>query len=150
MPATYDVFSQADEIVAAQRAARAEAHARGTNLHGWSGSFLPPVKSVEEVVADIEADTARAKAFRASPRGRFMSAVESLRALSYYDEAYQLEGEYRRSLADTREPLNTEAVGAALAILQRASIRNLADAHDAREALAELLIEAGAMKLAAE
>jgi hypothetical protein len=147
---TYDVFSEAADIVAAQQAARAEAQARGTNLHGWSGSNLPPIKTVAEVVADIEADTARAKAFRQTPRGRFLTATEALRDLGFYDEEYRLYGIYSRSLADVREPLDVAAVGAALAILDGENVSKLSDARDARRALEELLIEAAPMKWAAE
>ena len=69
---------------------------------------------------------------------RFFSAVRQLEQLGYLAEAYDLEGIYRRSLADEREPLNVAAVGSALAILNRI---NGADARDARDALAELLMK---------
>ena len=78
------------------------------------------------------------EAFKASPRGRFIAAIRQMEEISYAREACDLEGIYRRSLADDREPLNTEAVGAALTILNKVPGK---DAGAAIDALAELLLQ---------
>lgn len=144
---TYDVFSKATDIVAAQEAARAAYRPRDGVRFSGATYDVPTVETVDEVAARLQADTARAQAFRRSPRGRFLTAVEAIRdAGGYASEAYDLEGIYRRSLTTLNGPgLDVAAVGAALVILNPIPG---ADAREARAALAELLITEAPMRAA--
>lgn len=128
--------AEAEAVVAAQQARRDQARTGGVS---WSGltSPAPEVEDVEVVRLRIVAGHDSAVAWAKTPRGRFYRAIQQLREIGYTDEAERLEGHYRRSLADDREPLNVPAVGAALAILNPLAGQ---DARDARGALAELLM----------
>lgn len=65
-------FEVAREIVSREAADRS---ARSGSLHGWVNLPAMPIRSVAEVVRDLEAEEARAEVFRQSPRGRFHKAA---------------------------------------------------------------------------
>jgi hypothetical protein len=138
MPAAnQDFLAAAKEIVLGQQAAVAAAPRLGVHYSGMAAD-LPRVENVEAVAERLEAQAAKAAAFRASPRGVFLSAVKSLeKGGGYAGEAGQLLGIYYRDLADDRHDLNTKSVGSALIILEPIET---SDAAKARTALHELLI----------
>jgi hypothetical protein len=110
----------------------------GVHRSGMGGTpgFAPCKRTDAELRAEAEVEVARSKAFRASPRGRFIMSVNELLELGYSVERNELLSIYSRSLTDLRAPLNHKAVGQALAIL--API-NHSDARAATAALADLL-----------
>ena len=128
--------AEAEAVVARQKAAR-EARTIGVC---WSGmtSPAPVVEDVETGRQRLVEQDERGKAFMLSPLGRFYCAFRELENVGCPEEAYQLEGIYRRSLADQREPLNVRAVGACLAVLEGLP-RSVA--KDARAALIEMLLQ---------
>lgn len=132
-------FAEACAIVAAQQERRAQTFTGGVS---WSAmtSPAPEVEDVETVRRRLVREDEAAKAFAASPLGRFYRAVREIQDLGcYLEEGDKLEGWYRRSLSASRrgEPLNVGAVGACLAILEGMPA---AVARDARAALIEMLI----------
>jgi hypothetical protein len=129
--------TQAEQIVAAQQAA-ADRFVSGVSWSGLSPS-RPTVETVEEVEARLQAISARALAFRRTPLGRFLTAVDELQAAGgYEDEALRLRGYYSRSMADGREPVDIHAVAACVRIL--AGI-NTSVARAGLEALADVMVE---------
>lgn len=128
-----DFFDTARQIVEDQQA-RHDRHRCGVS---WSGLTTPldPVETVEAVAERLLAEHERREAFFVTPRGRFMIAVNSLGALGYA-EASTLHSLYSRSLADEREPLNTDAVGRAIRILNEI---NHSAAREGVGALVDLL-----------
>lgn len=131
-----DFLTTARQIVADQERRAATSYKGGVSWSGMSPE-RPTVERVEDVVDRLERVHAAAKAFRDTPRGRFVTAVDSLQESGGFEaEALRLRGFYNRSLADAREPLNVHAVADCLEIL--ATIRH-SDAFAATLALAELL-----------
>lgn len=133
-------LERAHDIVAGQQRAQAAHAARyrgrdGDVEGGWR------VETVEACAARLEADTARALAFRRTPLGRFLTAVDELdQGGGYADEALRLRGYYSRSLADDREPVDMGAVAACLRILAGINVRS---ARDGIAALADVMVERG-------
>lgn len=134
MPATTSFFETAREIVAGQQAAAARQNTGGVSWSAMERRAVE-VESVEDVAARLQADADRALAFRKTPRGRFLTAVEELEKVGFWDEAGRLLGIYNRSLTTLNgQDLDVAAVGDALAILNpmrvstaRAAIGALAD-----------------------
>lgn len=137
-----DFHAQAAKIIAAQQARFDAFVPVGVTWSAMSREY-PKVERVEDVAARLEAEDASHRAYRASPGGRFLTALEALESGGYYSEAYRLRCQrasfyYRGGgLPIEGEPLNACAVGACLVILARIPGR---DAADAREALGEMLM----------
>lgn len=135
---TTTFFDAAREIVAAQQQARD--NFRVGVCWGGMAPSAPVVETVDAVAARLQATTARAIAFRKTPRGRFVTAIDALQSEGDTCEVgLALRGYFNRSLADEREPLNLEAVGRCLQLLAPIDTQ---DAQAAELALADLLIEA--------
>jgi len=132
----------------AARQAAAQAEARRGRGVAWSGLTAQPSRpprTAADVRADAEAALARARAFAASSRGRFLLAVRALDQLGYAAQAEQARSAFARGFADPDRPACPAEIGAALAILARLPVT---DARNACLALAELL--SGSLGLAAE
>lgn len=141
---TPDFFPEACAIVGRQQEVYA-AHRTGVC---WSGMTnpAPVVEDVETVRQRLVKRAEDAKRFHESPRGRLYACIRELDALGYGEESYRLESLYRSRLADDREPLDVEAVGACLAILART---NHSTAREGELALAELLLAGAPYRRAA-
>lgn len=117
----------------------------------WTGMAQDALaaETVENVALRLEREAQSRVQFRLTPRGRLFVAIEDLRDTgAFVDEVISLTGLYNRSLADPREPLNTQAVASALIILD--AIKTSTGAQ-AREALHTLLLnERPALSWAAE
>lgn len=151
-------LAQAREIVAGQQAAREREESlirngRGADVPqrydmaaGTDRYVLTEVEDVETVRQRLERLDREQRAYRASPRGRFLRAVEAL-AEDHPAEAYQLRGIYDRSLSELNGPgLDTAAVGQCLRILNPMDDQL---AQEASDALADLLIAEAQHKAAA-
>jgi hypothetical protein len=132
----------AEDARAASRAAEAE-RARGVNWSGLGPCPAPCARTLDEICRDAEAARARARAFAASPRGRFLSALDGLERAGLAAETAAARAAYARGFADPdRTPCPVE-LGRALTALA-----GQPDARGACLALAELL--SAALGLAAE
>lgn len=136
---TRSFFEEARKIVSDQQVRFDAVHNQGIC---WSGMEWdrPKVETLEVVAERLRERAERAEAFKKSPIGRFYQEVHELQELGYFDEADRLEGLYRRDLADERQPLNTRAVGAAIAILTGLP-KEISE--KALKALSELLMKEG-------
>lgn len=135
-------FTVAREIVAHQEARRAAHPNRGVC---WSAmtSPAPEVETVEAVAARLERQAEERRAFRASPRGRVLTAIEALEA-DYPAEANALRTHYAHfyysGFGRPGERVQTDAIGRALRVL---APMDCAEAQAVEEAIAELLIADG-------
>lgn len=142
MPATL----LAQETVAVQaeqaRAYHAGRRSVGETYDLETGSWrAPKVEAVDTVAARIEAQEARAKAFRESPRGRFLAAIDAMeRDCGLWADAERLRGIYNRELTTLNGPLTAKAVAGALIILDGPDLSRMPFAREARVALQELLL----------
>lgn len=90
-------------------------------------------------LAEIEAVAIAADERARSPRGVFLAALLGIEQVPGHEyDAERLRALYSRDLANADAPLNTKAVGAALAILNEIPGK---DARRAIDALAELLLQ---------
>jgi len=111
-------FDTAREIVSEQEARRA-AHRTGVC---WSAMTnpAPKVETVEAVAARLERQAEERRAFRASPRGRVLTAIEALEA-DYPAEANALRTHYAHfyysGFGRPGERVQTDAIGRALRVL---------------------------------
>jgi len=125
----------AREIVSGQQNRRAEEARRQSGVR-WSGMDCEPfpVETVDACAARLEREHAAREAFFATPRGRYLRAVNSLGGLGY-TEADALLSIYSRTLADADAPMDerrVDAIGRAIRVLN-----GIAHSH-AREAIAAL------------
>lgn len=97
----------------------------------------PDYRSEPQIMVDAMAALDRDRAFKASPRGRYLAALAGLDQLGYAAEAERARQAYRRGFEDDRYPVNPREIGCALTILNPIAGQ---DARDARDALAELLM----------
>lgn len=129
-------LTQAAEIVASQQAAR-DSFRTGVSWGGLAPE-APRVETVEAVAERLEGITARAEAFRKTPRGQLLTAIDTLFDV-YPAEASKLRGIYDRNLSLLNGPdLDVPAVGAALAVAEGLSPLN---ARPVRQALIGMLLE---------
>ena len=127
-----DFRAEAEAIVARQREA-----IRPTGVC-WSGFQTEPhIDDVDALAERLARKHAENEAWRRSPRGLFVAALNELAAVGYAVEVDSLRGIFNRSLADERQPLDVAAVGSALTILEKVQT---SDGRAAREALYELLL----------
>jgi hypothetical protein len=139
------IQAEAEAIVADQQAAFDRFVPEGVR---WSAMHrdAPVVETVDAVAARLRDRHAKVAAFRASPRGRFLTAVDQLQDDGGHDaQAIALRGLYNRSLSDDREALDVPAVGRCLLILNPIDTQA---AQEASNALADLLIAAAPAKAA--
>lgn len=124
----------------AAHAADAAAEAGRSGGVSWSGmgAAARAGRTQDQIHADAEAAAARAAAFAATPRGRFLVALRELSELGYGVEAEKARACYSRGFASAdRAPCSTE-VGRAIAALVEI---NHPDARAAVAALGGLLTE---------
>lgn len=127
-------ITQAQEIVASQQAAQAAFLQRYRGISGATDYGCPEVETVDAVTARLEADTARALAFRKTALGRFLTAVDELQeGGGYADEALRLRGYYGRGL-------DLHAIAACIRILAGVNVKS---ARDGIAALADVMVERG-------
>jgi hypothetical protein len=141
-------YLQAARDQDAARQADARAEARRSGGVAWSGLGAgpsQPPRSAAEIRADAEAALARAEAFAASPRGRFLLGVRALDQLGYAAHAEKARAAFARGFADPDRPACPAEIGVALGALARI---DQPPARTACLALAELL--SGSLGLAAE
>lgn len=156
MPAatTPDFLTPAREIVAGQRAILDGMIASKRNGHAvcecWSeeaGGYVPhfPVETVEDCAARLAREAVKHAEFRASPRGRFMTAIGELEALGAYPvETQRLRGYYDRSITTLNGPNLTP--GGVAAVAECIVILSGIVGRDARagvDALCSLLVAEG-------
>jgi len=132
----------AEHARAASREAEAE-RARGVRWSGLGPHPAPCARTLEEIRRDAQAAQVRAQAFAASPRGRFLSALEGLERTGCAAPAAQARAAYARGFADPLRPPCPAELGRALTALA-----GQPGAREACLALAELL--SSALGLAAE
>ncbi len=118
----------------------------GARYGGWDPS-RPLELSEGELRALAEAEVDNCIAFRLTPRGRFVAALNEMQACGA-SEAEILYGFYSRSIRDDRRPLDTKAVGQCIAIL--APLTAMSAAREATAALGDLLAVEQSFKMAAE
>jgi hypothetical protein len=104
-----------------------------------------PTRSPEEIRAAAEAALGRARDFAASPRGRFLAALQSLERAGHPGECETARAAFARGFADPDRPARAAEIGAALAVLTRLE---RPAARSACLALTELL--SSELKMAAE
>jgi hypothetical protein len=133
-------FLEAAKAIVLSQQARRDRHVGGVC---WSGmtTEVEAVESIEVIIERLAANHAKALAFRASPRGRFLQCVEALEEVGAYNiEADRLRGFYNRSITVLNGPtLTAEGL---VAVAECVSILNGIVGRDARagiEALSELL-----------
>lgn len=114
-------------------------HAREVERSRGLSDYIerPVYRSEPEIMLAAMEALDRARAFRASPRGRYVAALAGLAELGYAAEAERARQAYHRGFADETRPPNVREIGCALAILNPIAGQ---DARDARDALAELLL----------
>lgn len=147
-------FKVAREIVAGQQRARDSHRSIGVRWSGLTENPPPLVETVEKVVARMEAQEQRRLNFRASPAGRFLTAIEKMEDEGYVSEANRLhilrahfyyEG---GGVPCNGEPVQIDAVAKAIQVLAPMDCK---PAEEAELALADLLIaEAPRFAMAAE
>jgi hypothetical protein len=142
-----DFFPMARQIVGEQQVRR-DAHP-GCGV-SWSGLQREPprVETVEAVAERLERREADRAAFRASPRGRFLTAVEALEE-DHPAEASALQTHYAHfyysGFGEPGERVQVAAVGRALLVL---APMDCMLAQDAEMALGDLLIADAAKAVA--
>jgi hypothetical protein len=132
----------AAQIVANQQRAFAAEAAKRRGISGAMDTYWPRPER-QEVVAERLANQHRDRqTFLASPRGRFVQAIDALRETGAYDTEFcRLSGFYGRTISALNGPLGPEGV---VAVAECIAILNGIVGRDARaavDALTDLLRE---------
>lgn len=115
-----------------------EAQRTGGVCQSGTGVDAFKANTIGDLIRNAEIARQRAEDFARTPRGIFLNALKGVEQMPTYEyDAERLRALYSRDLANADAPLNTKAVGAALAILNEIPGK---DARRAIDALAELLL----------
>lgn len=136
--APYLERERAKDATRKEQAEREARRGRGVCWSGLNGPATFEPRSDAEIVAAANRAMTISERFAHSSRGRFMTAIANIQRAGVY--AYDAEiarKAYSRGFADPNRPICTHEIGVALEAL--AAIPG-ADANEARQALAELLM----------
>lgn len=133
------LLAEARAIVAKQRERR-DRHPKAGVCWSAMTSPAPEVEDIEVVRQRLVREAEERKAFRASPRGRVLSAIEALEA-DYPREAASLHTHYAHfyftGFGRPGERVQVDAIGRALKLLAPMDCQ---EAQAAEDAIADLLI----------
>lgn len=143
MASAASITAHAAAIVADQAERRARWDAGFRNVgEGYDLAearwVAPKLETAADVEQRIRLRLAEAKAFRKTPRGRFLTCIDQLEEVGALEEADRLRGFYNRSITTLNGPVPDQAaIGECLLILNGIGTRT---ARDGIDALGELLV----------